>query len=430
MAKSHLKDLQQAASQVTHMPAMENKIESLGKAFALFTAEAEKLQRDHEALKYQYQLKNRELQLANEALQSKLIEFDTITYYLNSILSNISQGLLFIDFNGVVTTYNSAAELILGHKSKQVLFYPFWSNFEDEIFNFSMRKALTIQQVPKTSYAFIKNLKEETIELEIEVSFLQRLEENFSSSVRQAMQGLIVLIRDITVMRHLQAVANRNDRLKELGEMAAMVAHEIRNPLGGIKGFASLLQRDLQERPELQKMASYIVEGTDNLNRLVTTILNYARPIKLEKEWIDLVHLGRELILHLQADANVPQTMKMKVVNTAEELLVLADQSSIKGALLNLMVNSIQAMPDGGELTLKFEEEKGYGIIIVKDTGIGISTENLEKLYSPFFTTRANGNGFGLAEVWKIVQAHEGIIEVDSIVGKETSFTIKIPLKK
>ncbi len=85
-------------------------------------------------------------------------------------------------------------------------------------------------------------------------------------------------MRDITEVHRLKLIADRNDRLKELGEMAAMVAHEIRNPLGGIKGFASLLKRDLASQPELQQMASYIVEGTDALNRLVTNVLNYARP--------------------------------------------------------------------------------------------------------------------------------------------------------
>ncbi len=408
--------------------ASNEKISMLTEALARFTKEAEKLQIAYAELKEQYQNINKELETSNRALQNKLVEFDAVTSYLSSILSNISQGILFIDFSGGITTYNPAAEKILGKSGDQVLFQSFWSSFDDECFGFSMRKALSVQEAPGTAYASFLREDGEKRELEIESGLVLRKEKALNSSIN-AMQGLIVLIRDITEIRRLQSIANRHDRLKELGEMAAMVAHEIRNPLGGIKGFAMLLKRDLSDHPEMQKMAQHIVEGTDHLNHLVTTVLNYARPVKPEIEWADLIHFGQELLDHLKADANTPSTIVMHLEAKASVILAPIDPNLMRSALLNLMVNAIQAMPDKGDLTLELDLQNDHAVIAIADTGVGIPPENFDKLYSPFFTTRPEGNGFGLAEVLKIVQAHGGTIEVVSSVGKGTTFTIKIPLK-
>jgi signal transduction histidine kinase len=216
--------------------------------------------------------------------------------------------------------------------------------------------------------------------------------------------------------------------LKELGEMAAMVAHEIRNPLGGIKGFASLLERDLKQQPELAKMAGYIIEGTDTLNRLVNTILNYSRPIQPRLETTDLVALMHELVEHIQADPSFNPNIHIHIHAKKQPVAAPVDPAILKSAILNLLVNSIQAMPQGGQINLNVGKEKGDAIIQVTDTGTGIPEENMEKLFSPFFTTRSDGNGFGLAEVHKVVQAHAGTIEAISALGKGTTFTLKLPL--
>lgn len=429
MTKQRLKKLEQAANDVATGETPQKKIESLGKAFELFTLESAKLEKAYSELKQQFKDVNSALEESNQTLKVKLIELDAITYYLNSILSNMSQGILFIDFNGGVTTYNSAAEKILGLPGEDVLFHNFWVNFKDDLFGFSMRDALSSRTTTGTQYAVIDRPSQDPLEIEIETTIVIKREETQSATIN-AMQGMIVLIRDITEIRRLQIAAHRNDRLKELGEMAAMVAHEIRNPLGGIKGFASLLYRDLADRPELQQMASYIIEGTDNLNHLVTTVLNYARPVKPEIEWVDLVGLAQDLCNHAKVDINLDPRIEIKLKASNETILVPLDINLFRSALLNLMVNAVQAMPEGGQLTLILEKENEYVSISVVDTGSGISKENMKKLYTPFFTTRPQGNGFGLAEVLKIVQAHNATIEVDSTEGKGSTFTIKMPLKR
>jgi signal transduction histidine kinase len=237
------------------------------------------------------------------------------------------------------------------------------------------------------------------------------------------------MIRNITEICRLQLLAQRTNRLKDLGEMAARVAHEIRNPLGGIKGFATLLYQDLQNHPDLQQMASQIIEGTDGLNRLVSNILNYTRPFQLQLESTDLVSFLKEVVQLVQADPNLHSVISFDIQLPQLPLKVPLDAQLFKSAVLNLLVNALEAMPQGGKLTLELKSDLEYAQLTVSDTGVGISEENLEKIFSPFFTTKDVGNGFGLSEVHKIIQAHGGTIEVQSKLQEGTIFIIKIPLK-
>jgi signal transduction histidine kinase len=184
----------------------------------------------------------------------------------------------------------------------------------------------------------------------------------------------------------------------------------------------------LKDQPGQLKMANYIIEGTDTLNRLVTTILNYARPVKLKNETVNLNKMLTSLKEHIEADSGIDKRIKITIKDPKRDLEVSIDPDLLKSAILNLIVNAIQAMPEGGTVQLEAGTKEESAFISVKDTGCGIAPENIPKLYSPFFTTRTNGNGFGLAEVLKIVQAHGGKIEVTSEIGKGTCFTINIPI--
>lgn len=341
---------------------------------------------------------------------------------MSTILRSIPQGLLFIDLHGIVSIYNPAAEELLGVDHEYVLFHPFWDNFSDDFFGFSLRKALKTHNFPSITALSITTKKELSLDLEITISSMQK-EQNAADSL----MGFIILIRDVSQMRQLQLLAMRHNRMHELGEMAAMVAHEIRNPLGGIKGFASLLERDLAGQPALKEMASYIIQGTDSLNRLVTRVLHYARPIQMQLRPTDLVQLIMELIEHVSADAMLSQKSEIVTTLPLEPVMLLIDPSLIKSAMLNLIVNALQAMPDGGKLSIGVTTTEDQALIAIADTGIGIPEENLEKIFSPFFTTKSEGSGFGLSETHKNIQIHGGAIAVASKVKVGTTFTIFLP---
>lgn len=346
-------------------------------------------------------------------------DLDFVTSYLNTILDHVSQGILFIDLKGVITTYNQAAEDALGISASSVLHRPFWDHLPDPIFGFSLRETLQLQTPTSTCFSSWTLPDGRIHLLEIDTSFV----------IKERHKGMIVLIRNITDIRRLQILANRAGRMKELGELAALIAHEIRNPLGGIKGFATLLQQELKDHAELHRMASHIVEGTDELNNFVTKVLNYSRPLQATFELTNLVSLIDELRSHVMADNNMNPKIQFSLSSSGPAVTAPIDPPLLKSALLNLIVNAIQAMPNGGDLTILISQDKQYAIIEVRDTGEGIPEENMEKLFSPCFTTKATGNGFGLTEVDKVIKCHGGTIEVESTLGKGTSFTIKIPLK-
>jgi signal transduction histidine kinase len=364
----------------------------------------------------------------NEKLESKVFELHLAMNYLTRLLNHMDQGILFISGEGIITTYNAAAERLIGKAPASVLFNPFWDSFPDNLFGFSLRESLDQGQAPARK---VIAFKERT--LEVTSSFIQETEDRDLQSFDFS-RGIIILIRDVTELRRLEQIAARTDRMKELGQMAAIVAHEIRNPLGGIKGFASLLVRDLQDRPPLQEMARSIVEGTDNLNRLVSDILNYSRPLQLQLEEIDLRALAQEVLQHVAMD----NSFDKRIAFTVEEgspLKLAVDSYLIKSVLLNLILNAAQAMVDGsssqgGSIQIAIAKNNEEAQLEVHDTGSGIPPENIEKIFSPFFTTKSTGFGFGLAEVHRIVEAHEGTIEVHSEVGKGSQFIIKLPLRR
>ena len=412
-------------SQLSSQQTEEEKISSLQHAFQLFSEEAAQLENTYLQLK-------QDLQSVNGKLVQKVRELGVTTNYLKNILLHMSQGLIFVNLSGIVTTYNHAAESILGRGTMDVIFHSYQENFSDMEFGFSMEEALAKRLVPPKSLLVSHPKNGGTQELEVDVRLVLKNQTAAAPTTRaddlDFTEGLILLFRDVSEMQRLRRQAERHDRLKELGEMAASVAHEIRNPLGGIKGFASLLQRDLQELPHLQQMAGYIVEGAENLNRLVTNVLNYARPVDLVLETTDLVPLMIDLLYNVRMDPTLSNAIEYSLNVEADSLMIKVDAYRFRSALLNLVVNAVQAMPEGGAICFTLRQEGNHAIVSVTDCGIGIPEENLEKIFSPFFTTKANGSGFGLTEALKIIQSLNGTLEVHSQVGKGTTFTVRLPL--
>jgi signal transduction histidine kinase len=413
-------------------PAPSTDPFSLEQAYKQFSLETEHLEMTYRNLQERFKAVQVTLQDSHTRLAGKLAELDFISRYLETILHHISQGILFIDLNGIVTTYNAVAQQILQIPEKELLFHPFSDHFDDKFLGFSLQEAFMTKICPKTTF-LSWNQNSQMLELEIEATFVAMSQQSYPLAHRQAssppIQGLLVLLRDITKFRRLQQLANHHDRLKDLGELAAHLAHEIRNPLGGIKGFATLLQQELKERPDLQQMAAYIVQGSDDLNQFVSHVLQYARSFQLHLENVDLIQLLEEIKQLMQVDPKWNPQIDFVIQSPVLTLMVPLDPQHFKSALLNIFVNAVQAMPTGGQLSIAVEPDSSWVTLRIQDTGEGITAENLPKIFSPFFTTKETGTGLGLAEVHKVIQAHQGWIEVQSEVGKGSLFTIKIPLK-
>ena len=417
-----LQKIEEAAQNAKNSSSVEEGMQHLAKAFSLFSQEAARLKDNYYNLQEKFKAVGFELETTNEQLREKVSELKTLTFYLNNILKNMSQGLLFIDKEGTITTCNEAALKILNLEEAKILYNSFWNCFSDEYFGFSLRNALTFGLSQKMSYLCINDHKEKK---EIEVTGTYVTEAGFY-------QGIILMLRDVTQMQKLQMIASRNDRLKELGEMAAVVAHEIRNPLGGIRGFASLLFRDLESSPHLQEMARYILDGTKSLERLVMNVLQFAKPVQLQPGLHDIVALIKEVIRFIKVDPTFSNHIKIELHLTVEKFEAFVDKELLKSSLLNLFMNAIQSMEDQKEglITLSLIQTNDSYKISISDTGRGIEEKDLDKIFSPFFTTKEKGTGLGLSETYKIIQAHFGTIDVRSEYKVGTTLTITLPVKK
>lgn len=387
--KTHFNDLEQTIELARGSESKEQKIAVLMQAFEKFSLETEKIEE------------------AYHKLEAKLT---ATQHYLEDILNHMSQGLLFIMPNGLIKTCNPAAQKLLGLSKEQIL----WRDFDQVIgipllgFSFSERF-----KKKQSSPIFVMIEASKKVELEIETTLVSD-------------QGMIILMRDITELKNLERIASRNDRMKELGAMAAVIAHEIRNPLGGIRGFASLLKRDLEGKASMQNMVDHIIQGTEDINRLVVNILNYSSPLKVDLKCVDMVLLIKEVVKKIEASVEFNRNTNI-VLNLPNTLKTYLDATLFRSILHNLIVNSIEAMPKGGSVTIALYWQASEILLKVKDNGVGIAQENMEKMFTPFFTTKAKGHGFGLAYVYRIVQEFHGKIEVDSELGAGTTFTVTLP---
>jgi len=412
MSDNILQQLQQSADLALKSQSVQEGVHHLSRAFALFSEEANRLKSAYSKLQERFQTVNQELGL-------KIGELSRLTHYLNNILRHISDALLFIDLEGTVTILNEAAQKLLKIKPEKILFKKIGDHFPDDYFGFSMKEALKFGIPHSLLYKSYPNEKKE---MEISTSFV------FEGP--KIYHGMILVLRDISEKQKLQLIANRNDRMKELGEMAATIAHEIRNPLGGIRGYASLLYRDLAESRHLQEMAGFIIDGTKSLEKVVTAVLHYSKPVQVHFQTLEIGAYLKQIGKFVKVDPAFPENVKFDMHIPHSPLLAPIDPEFLKSALLNLIFNAFQAMPQGGVLTLSLLKNENCCQIAISDTGIGMEEEQMQNLFSPYFTTKQKGNGLGLVETQKIIQAHFGTIDVRSQPGKGTTFTMTLPLKR
>lgn len=227
-------------------------------------------------------------------------------------------------------------------------------------------------------------------------------------------------------LRQTQQALVLKEKLALLGEMAATVAHEIRNPLTAVRGFAQRIARKLSDG-RVRDYCSLIIEEVDRLNRVIEDVLDFARRLSPSRTPTDLNALVRETVQLLQEEL-VQNEITMVPLLDLSLPVILLDPSQIKQVLVNLVQNARQAMDREGTLTLATERHDGWVVLSVSDTGRGIAPESLERIWEPFFTTRTHGTGLGLALVRRVVEYHGGRAEVESHLGKGTTFHIYFPV--
>jgi signal transduction histidine kinase len=247
-----------------------------------------------------------------------------------------------------------------------------------------------------------------------------------------ARSGHLILIQDITRIYQLEEQLQRKERLAAMGELIGRIAHEIRNPLGSVELFASMLQRDLSEHPSARGYAQQISQAVQSMDRLLANLLLYTRPARMTRGW----HAAEPLIadsIRLATHAITQVPVEIRVNISREVHAIWCHDGQLKQVLVNLILNAVQAMPNGGDLAISLCQEPSQALgmpavrLTVRDSGVGIEQAHRSRIFDPFFTTKEEGTGLGLAIVHSIVDAHQGRIDVESTVGHGTSCSIVLP---
>ncbi len=341
--------------------------------------------------------------------------------YTRQVVDSMANGLLSIDADGRIISWNLLGLSLLGIQAPEEI-----EMHLDRVLDF---ESSGISETLATGYS--------VMDREITVALHDGQQVPVAVSVTPILpepgrcEGAVVILRDLREIKRLEEKVRRTEKLAALGKMAAAVAHEIRNPLSSIRGFAQFLRQVLQDREKEQEYAATMVREVDRINRVVTDLLNFARPLELEPRTSAPVDLIAHTVRLVEADAAVRGVdIKMHTENGPETAVI--DPNLMTQVLLNLMLNAMQAVEEGGrvDVGVRAAPEEGQIIFQVEDNGPGIDETNRNRIFDPFFTTREKGTGLGLAIVQKIVENHQGNIRVESPVpetGRGCRFTIRIP---
>jgi len=250
--------------------------------------------------------------------------------------------------------------------------------------------------------------------------------------------GVIGVFRDLTRVRQLEDRLRRSHRLAAIGELAAGLAHEIKNPLTSLVTFTRHLPRRFEEPKFRDKFVSVVPRELERINAIVDALLELARPARLSFQSVRLPAL-LERVLELYGERLETQSVRLVREWRRDVPLVWADQEALYRALVNLVANALDAMPHGGTLTLRVDWTDGEALggartsrrrvaVEVEDSGTGIAPADLDRVFNPFFSTKERGTGLGLALTQKIVEDHGGAIDVRSVLGAGALFRIVLPL--
>ncbi len=357
--------------------------------------------------------KVKELSLLNENIS-------TLQSYNENILKSMPSGVLSLDLENKIVTLNSTAENILGvafGKAKHKPAAEVWADFP-ELSNALTQEGAN-QELEYKLHGKIKNLSIST---------------KILHDPQGQKTGLLSVVTDMSEFKNLEKQVRRSDRVTALGTMVAGIAHEIKNPLTSMKLFTQLMEEN-KNNPEFWAEYGSIISGeVTRLENIVENFLGFARTKEADMQAVSLKEV-LENVYKLTKTQSSKENVEIKLAVT-EDVKIKADTQKLMQVFLNLVLNAVQSMPkdrtEKGQIALVSEIDRVHDQVRISiiDNGCGIPKENLEKLFTPFFTTKQKGTGLGLSIVHKIIEEHDGKIQVESEIGKGTIFYITLPLVK
>jgi two-component system sensor histidine kinase AtoS len=330
--------------------------------------------------------------------------------YNENILQSVPSGVISVDNSMTIKSINHAAEKILGLNSGNVLEMDF-----NGVFNAPLSTIISgHENVVRGEYQYTTNDNRD-IWLGITTSQLK--------NAAGEKIGHIFVFTDLTDIKALHARMELKERLSQLGEMSAGISHELRNSMSVISGYAKLLSKKVEE-PN-RHTVNEIISEIRTMDKIISELLAFAKPSVLSVEQADLHKLLDETIKYAVGDNDGVSVL----IDVESPVSVQADVVLMKQAFTNILMNASEAMPGGGTISISIHRLNNRLKMNIKDSGPGIPEDIREKVFLPFYTTKAEGTGLGLALVQKIIYAHGGTIEVSSNRGGGTSFNITLPVK-
>lgn len=341
-----------------------------------------------------------------------------IKAFSDTLVENMPIGLIALDTSQIITSFNQVADRVLNLSAVHA----------------SGKNASEV--LPRMFLELIShpNIETQAVEKEIicRIGEKTRLPLQVSAAKLQdesgAFLGYVLLFKDLREVQALQKALARSQRLASIGSLAAGVAHEIRNPLSSIKGFATYFRERYSHIPEDQEVSSIMIQEVDRLNRVVSQLLAFAKPVAITKQPVcisDVIHKTLKLMEQQSSDHQIDIETKIP----PELPLIPMDPDQMSQVLLNLLLNCVEALGSGGRITISAMLNQDRLILQISDNGSGISEIDLSQIFDLYFTTKTSGTGLGLAIVHNIVEAHDGDIKVESLAGKGTTVTIRLPLE-
>jgi len=344
--------------------------------------------------------------------------------YTSKLLETMDNAVISVDNKGIVKTFNRKSEEIFNKKKEEVLKKDCQEVLNLNILGESIFKKCLLEK---------KNISQEII---LEEKGLKKkildLNSSFLTDESGEITGVVAVIRDVTEIKDLNEEVARHKRLAALGKLSAGIAHEIRNPLSSIRGLAQFVYNSFSKTDERKEDLNTIIQEVDRLNKLVVQVLDFAKLKKPSLTRFSLNDLIRKIAELFKLEIKDKQ-VKFSLELSPDISQIQADEDQVKQILMNVIINAIQAIPKKGEIKIKTEKAllKGESAVklIIKDSGVGITEKDFNQIFDPFFSTKDQGSGLGLSIVYKLIEAHQGEIKVESKEGKGTKFIIFLPQK-
>ena len=350
-------------------------------------------------------------------LEQSVSEIEELTRLHSAIVGSMESGLMTLDPDRSIKVFNACAERLTGMRQSDV-----YGRRLDELFPELAAAVTTLRVRAETSFTGPAGTR-----------ILSCLATPLADREGVAV-GIIITFQDVTELKQMEAELQRADRLAAVGELSARIAHEIRNPLAAISGSVQLISRQLELSGEERQLFDIVMRESDRLNTLIGDFLAYARPRPPRRLPVPLRRIVDDLRVLLRSDHRFGKIAIILDADDPQPLWIDADQFT--QLLWNLFVNAADAMPDGGTITVTRQQFAGNGTghawdeITVADTGRGLSSGELSRLFEPFVSTKQGGSGLGLATVYRIVGGHGGQITVESAPDAGTRFHICIPQER